>query len=191
MTSAPYWVPLGAAPRTAQVWYGSTPPPSPVDGDEWVFPADATNGVMWRFRYRAASASAYKWEFIGGAPLYGYNAGPNSMTGTNPADLGGPNITAPRSGDYMVTFTADGYVTPGPANLTFGLRRVTSGLGPALDDAVSIRPQTSANDSATSGRTLKATAVPAGEVLSIWGYTTTGTATFRWRGLAVTPIRVS
>jgi len=38
----------------------------PFDGQEILLIVDATNGINWRFRYNSASASAYKWEFIGG-----------------------------------------------------------------------------------------------------------------------------
>jgi hypothetical protein len=39
---------------------------APQDGDEVYYAADATNGVIWHLRYRAASSSSYKWEFVGG-----------------------------------------------------------------------------------------------------------------------------
>ena len=44
-------------------------PSSPVDGDEIVYTANGTLGIRWHFKYRSASASSYKWEFVGGAPL--------------------------------------------------------------------------------------------------------------------------
>jgi len=44
-------------------------PASPVDGQTWDYLADATAGVVWRFRYRAGSTSPYKWECVGGAPI--------------------------------------------------------------------------------------------------------------------------
>jgi len=44
-------------------------PVLPYDGQEIYYIADATNGVIWHLRYRAASASAYKWEFLGGSFL--------------------------------------------------------------------------------------------------------------------------
>ena len=45
-------------------------PASPADAQEIAFLVDAANGIVWRFRYRAASTSPYRWEFTGGAPLY-------------------------------------------------------------------------------------------------------------------------
>src|SRR5262245_9498436 len=90
--------------------YGTTPPASPADGDEWILPADATNGVMWQFRYRAASASAYKWEFIGGPPLVIYIVTTETTTTTGAwVDLTtvGPAFTAPRGGDYLFAGSVD------------------------------------------------------------------------------------
>ena len=44
-------------------------PTTPYEGQEVYYVADATNGVMWRFRYRGASPSPYKWEFVGGSDI--------------------------------------------------------------------------------------------------------------------------
>src|SRR4051812_22380129 len=56
-------------------------PVSPVDGQEVYYVADATNGVLWHLRYNAASASAYKWEFVGGSPLESSSASNAQTTG--------------------------------------------------------------------------------------------------------------
>jgi hypothetical protein len=84
--------------------YGTTPPASPVDGDEWILPVDTTNGIMWRFRYRAASASAYKWEFIGGPALRADVPGNDTSTANTGAYIDtttvGPRVNVPRAGDY-------------------------------------------------------------------------------------------
>lgn len=47
-------------------------PSSPYDGQEIIYVADATNGIVWRFRYRAASGAGTKWEFVGGTALTAY-----------------------------------------------------------------------------------------------------------------------
>jgi hypothetical protein len=87
--------------------YGTTPPASPNDGDEWYLPADATNGVIWAFRYRSASASAYKWEFVGGAPMAAGPSGSMTIATGTPTDLtGGPTVTLPRAGDYVIDLGA-------------------------------------------------------------------------------------
>lgn len=81
-------------------------PGSPVDGQEIYYAADAANGVLWRLRYNAGSASAYKWEFLGGPPLSA------SITTSETAPVGafgnmatvGPTVSVPAGigGDYDV-----------------------------------------------------------------------------------------
>ena len=49
--------------------YNTSLPTSPVDGQEAILVDSVTNPTyIWHFRYNAGSTSAYKWEFIGGAP---------------------------------------------------------------------------------------------------------------------------
>ena len=76
-------------------------PASPVDGQEIRFLADAANGIVWTLRYRAASSSAYKWEFVGGSELSSEAAGHVEATASF-ASLGGPSIVVPLAGDYMI-----------------------------------------------------------------------------------------
>ena len=88
--------------------------PSPqYDGQEIVYVADAANGVLWRLRYNAGSASAYKWEFVGGSALRQYVAAATGAIGVTGYAVmgGGPVLTLPLSGDYDVAFGAFGGVT--------------------------------------------------------------------------------
>ena len=83
-------------------------PVAPVDGQVINYLADATNGVVWRLRYRSISSSTYKWEFIGGEPLRADVTTMEQLTATAStwADLAtvGPTITLPLAGDYDVSF---------------------------------------------------------------------------------------
>lgn len=87
-------------------------PGAPVDGQEIYFRADDPNGVVWHLRYRAASASAFKWEVIGGTPLV------NAIATQEAAPVGGygalttpgPIVTLPLAGDYMVGLGFEGQV---------------------------------------------------------------------------------
>lgn len=83
----------------------SSLPVSPVDGQEIYFQADGTNGIIWHLRYRAASASAYKWEFVGGADLATPVLGA-IVVGTSTVALSGQTITAPLAGEYRLEFGA-------------------------------------------------------------------------------------
>lgn len=81
-------------------------PGSPADGQEVYFQADATNGIYWHLRYRSGSASAYKWEFVGGAPLAVESLAISTVVGAVPNIWGVQttqlNVTLPLAGDYDV-----------------------------------------------------------------------------------------
>lgn len=76
-----------------------------IDGQECYF-APGTTGEVWHLRYSAASASTYKWEFIGGSPTYtDTGAGVASTGAGTPANVAqnfGPTHGIPLAGDYMV-----------------------------------------------------------------------------------------
>jgi hypothetical protein len=183
--STAYWVPLGAAPVTQPtVTYGTTPPASPNDGDLWIFPADATNGVMWQFRYRAASASAYKWEFVGGSSVYAAVETAEATTSTTPANLAtvGPSITAPRAGEYLLTVAvAIGAASAG----AYAMGMLKVGAAAAIQ-AVG-NPNVGYLDVCS---VMKVTAAAA-DVLLLQYQTSLGTANFARRRLALVPARVS
>lgn len=81
-------------------------PSAPFDGQVIYFQSEAMAalGVVWQLRYRAASASAYKWEYVGGAGLHEYTTGGEKavVVGTWNLIPGGPTITLPLAGDYDV-----------------------------------------------------------------------------------------
>jgi len=106
--------------------YETSLPGSPVDGQEIYYAADATNGVIWHLRYRSGGGT-YKWEFVGGSPLYqtgldrsvtnqtafatvGQNA---STTGSLPTDP--ISVTLPLAGEYLVEQNATLFVAVGTA----------------------------------------------------------------------------
>lgn len=85
-------------------------PTSPMNAQEVYYLADAANGVIWHLRYRVDSASAYKWEVVGGPPMFATvetaegHPGPNGQwvnLATN-----GPGIVLPLAGDYLITYGA-------------------------------------------------------------------------------------
>ena len=79
-------------------------PANPVDGQETYYLASAADGVVWHLRYRAASASPYKWEFVGGGALaVAPIGGIVSTASTTWVDLApSPSIVLPLAGDYEV-----------------------------------------------------------------------------------------
>jgi hypothetical protein len=88
-------------------------PGSPVDGQVVYYQSSAmaTAGVVWAFKYRAGSASTYKWEFIGGRSLRNEVATDQSTGSTTYTDLAtnGPDVTTPLAGDYRLRWGFYGY----------------------------------------------------------------------------------
>lgn len=87
----------------------STLPSNPTDGQEVLLAqTNAGDTVVWHLRYNAGASSQYKWEFLGGAPLYSQDPndrtyGPNfSSTGLNYT----PSVTLDRAGEYSLRFGA-------------------------------------------------------------------------------------
>lgn len=83
---------------------GGALPGSPTNGQEVYYVADDTNGVVWHFIYRSASASSFKWEFVGGSPLRATGTG-GTITSTTYQTTNAPSITLPAlGGDYDFDF---------------------------------------------------------------------------------------
>jgi hypothetical protein len=164
----------------------TTPPGSPADGDIWYFPADATNGVIWQFRYNAGSASAYKWEFVGGSQLVGFVATEEGTTSTTYVALAtaGPSVTLPRAGDYRVEANNFGYNPVGGSTAQMGvyLNGTTTGVS-TMSTALSY---------SHVYRSFAVLGVTAGCVLSVLYRTVgSGQSNFGDRTLLVRPIRIS
>src|SRR5215471_2162916 len=97
-----HWISLPYANIPSAPTYGTTLPASPADGQEAVLVDSVTNPTyQWRFRYNAGSTSAYKWEFVGGAPK---SVGPGNMqvSVTTATVITGMTWTIVRSGEYRV-----------------------------------------------------------------------------------------
>jgi hypothetical protein len=182
----------GHVPAAQQAYYGTVPPPGPQDGDEWIFPADATAGVMWRFRYNAVSASAYKWEFVGGADWISTIVGNETSTvRATWFDLAtvGPRIFVPRAGDYLFTFSITASDTLGGAQIGGGVALTPTGNG---------APQTlnspwGANQNMSVVGMFLATGLTASQEIRLRyvALGAAGTATFVNRTLTARPVRIS
>lgn len=79
---------------------------TPIDGMEVIYQVDTTSGVNWHLRYNAGSASAYKWEFVGGSPIHVTHAGTNSGAGSGVWSDNADLVTLNRSGEYFITLHA-------------------------------------------------------------------------------------
>ncbi len=176
---------------------GTSLPASPVDGQEYDFIVNATAGVVWRFRYRAASASTYKWEFIGGPPLYSEVATNQAVESPSPtyADLAtvGPEVTLPLPGDYDIEI---GMSTEGRYNGTALMSYAIGATAAKDEDAVvygSGQASSEAGDVAASMvRSKRKTGLTAETLTAKYCYSKGGSGAIQLenRFMRVTPVRV-
>jgi hypothetical protein len=176
------WIALGVELVTAL-------PTAPYNGQVIDYLADATNGVIWRLRYRAASTSAYKWEFVGGQDLFsriGPAEGTASGTYTDLATVG-PDITVPLAGDYRVAVGAS------PFQSTVG-QEAWVGLSVAGTTVDLLRATQQAISNANMGNLSSEAVQPAVAAASLlrmkYHSTGGGTASFASRWLRARPVRV-
>jgi hypothetical protein len=169
---------------------GAAPPANPATGDLWLLPADAANGVNWVFRYNAGSASASKWEFVGGPPVVVDIETQEATASLVYVDLAtvGPSFTIPRAGDYLVEF---GFFASNNTALDGFLAAPKIGAAATADadDAGGI--SATANASFYPSRSLVKTFAAADVCKLQYRAFTGGTATFSKRFLKITPRRVS
>lgn len=113
-------VPWAAPPPSPS--YGTTLPASPVNGQEHVLVDSVTAPTyQWRLRFNSQSSSAYKWEFIGGAPSAQYEL---TSVGISPAPTWnptGPLFAIPRAGTYIVDFQLMFYAGALGAYIDYGI----------------------------------------------------------------------
>lgn len=172
---------LGASPAA----YVTALPASPVDGQEIYYAADATNGVIWYLRYRAASSSSYKWEVVGGTSLNVFIVTVESRASTTFGDLAtvGPSITVPLAGDYNLSVSC----LPTPSGST-DIAIMGYDLG-----ATSATTARAARASGTANSVAFDTShagVAASTLIRAKYRNVTGTAFFENRWLEVMPVRV-
>jgi hypothetical protein len=164
-------------------------PSIPVDGQEVLFLADAVNGILQPFRYRAASASGFKWEAIGPSPLHAFStAGGTRAGGTGFGDLTGtgtgPSIVSPYSGEVEIAFGASITNNSPGARTEVG---VQIGATAATSDSAAAGAE-DANAPVSAWRQIKRT-VTAGQTIKLVYNSTASVGTFSERELIVTPVR--
>lgn len=96
------------APRVVTSAMSGGPPSSPVDQDIWIATGVDANGTRWQFQYNAGSASASKWEFIGGATIIVDATPALALTVVSVITaIASASFTASRAGDYETDVLAD------------------------------------------------------------------------------------
>jgi hypothetical protein len=182
---------LGNAVLHRGVARGAAPPGAPTDGDFWLFPVDAANGVNWLFRYNAGSASANKWEALPGVPVLVEDAVFRSVGGPAAyADLtGAPSFTLTRAGDYIIEDGMRAYYSvggPGPSSQYQGIK---IGAAATIDSLVD-NQQAAGERWKNTSRAHRLSAV-AGDLVKLQNKTDGAvTAQFGERWLKILPVRV-
>jgi len=176
-----------ALARLLEVPRVTTLPAAPFDGQAVDFVADDTNGVIWRLRYRTASASNFKWEFVGGAPLMASASVGVAVVG---ATFGGsgPTVVAPLAGDYEVDVRGSINISNAGSSGELKAGSSASNLSTAKDLAINN------NVSSWSPVGVLGVLTNVGAGASIQPYIRSGSAgvtvTMQERRVAVRPVRV-
>ncbi len=168
---------------------GTVFPGTPSDGQEFCYLADATNGVVWRFKWRAGSASSLKWECIGGTPLFNIIATSETRAAATYGALStpGPAIALPFAADWEILIATQ------IANNTAGNDDFMSydigGTGASDNDAIQATAASNGQFLTLSRPTVKTglTAI----TLTAKYKAVNGTGTFANRYMAVMPIRTA
>ncbi len=164
-------------------------PASPTDGLEVYYLADATSGIIWHLRYRAASASAYKWEVLGGTKFYAQNTAGQNITSATPVAVP-PSMTLPLAGDYDFAWGGRIYnqnVQGGNAQMWLGIAGVNQ--TPIADWYQGTAGAATTLAAGNPVQTKRAT-VAAGNVIDMRLSANNGTATSDNRWIEAMPVRV-
>ncbi|HVE80923.1 MAG TPA: hypothetical protein VNA68_02170, partial [Candidatus Dormibacteraeota bacterium] len=172
----------------------TTLPSSPSDGDEVTYQADATNGIYWHLRYRAGSASAYKWEFLGGSELYSSVATAESTQSATFVALAtaGPSIALPLPGDYEIglgaTISQDS--ANSPAVMSFDIGATAASDGDSIWEFYSVRTDGTPGPIRNANVLLRKTGLSAVTLTAKYHSTSNANSTFSQRTMRARPIRV-
>jgi hypothetical protein len=167
---------------------------APVQDDRVTLQVDAANGIYWELYYDAASASPYKWCYLGGPPLFA-EVLTNEGTANDSAwrALTTPlTLTIPRNGDYDITVGA--FVNPnGGQNIISNASYAIGATAPNVDDGIQAQYVNAATEKGpTSSRTRRKPGLVAATVIAAQyqgGGSTTSTFADRW--LSIVPVRIS
>jgi len=172
--------------------YGTSFPASPADGAEFVLVDSITNpSYQWRFRYNAGSTSAYKWEFIGGAPWEKESGTEDAGSAAVWTVDGRTQLVIPRAGDYLVSFTCTIIQRGSVGGTVFVAYDLTTWSGnPAHPWTASQMPVT-AGQYQPGALQRKFTGLAAGVTISGYWFTGSGAGPYNIfdRAVTLTPVR--
>lgn len=169
---------------------GTSLPGSPVDGQQYYYIADDTNGIEWHLIY---DASQGKWRKVGGAPLTAVVDTSESAASTSGfADLTtvGPSVTAPLAGSYIVS-VGSRIGGAGANNYDTYMSFAVGGTGAATaDSAISGYRSGSLGPAISSVWTERVKTLAASDLIKA-KYSSTSSITAGTRWISIDPIYVS
>jgi len=175
----PQGLPAPTVPRV------TTLPASPKEGDEVFFVAD--NGVLWHLRFHVPQAPiTYKWEFVGGAAVSKLITTAEGTASTTYADLTtvGPDLTLLLPGIYDVRI---GTIAANPVASDSAMSLRIAGATPSDNDAIWAE-HAKAGQPAFGDRTMRREITTANTLVRAQYRATTGTSTFSYRSLTISPV---
>lgn len=138
-------------PEKSKIMEVTSLPVNPYNGMEIDYIADAEDNIIWRLRYRAAIIDAYKWVFMGGAPLYDEmdsSVALNTTGAFTDYSDSGPQIVLPYAGNYFCSW--GGRVSHSGSGQGVQIALAATGLTPSgAGDPMFVQPA-AANSSAAS-----------------------------------------
>lgn len=166
----------------------SSLPVGPADGQEIYYLADAAAGVVWHLRYRSASGSTYKWEFVGGSPIVKPSTASDNTTSTSFVNAtNGPSVTPPLAGEYLLEASFVGNHSAAGGGIQYGVSQGGVDLGKPAVIAVSAQ---AGQNMAITGLQAEPQALTATAITSRIKANNAGTATFSFKAIKLTPVRV-
>lgn len=178
--------PIGAN-QLASGQAGTTFPNPAINGQEYYYVADSTNGVVWHFKYRTTSG---KWECVGGPPLFAeVTTGETTASATYVAlTTAGPSIAIPLAGDYDVEIGAR--IASDSANQGGRMSYDIGGTGAVDADNVFNIMGTGVSGGSLA-RVRRKTGLTAVTLTAKYRTTGLGICTFESRWMRVTPVRLA
>jgi hypothetical protein len=143
---------------------------------------------QWRFRYNAGSSSAYKWEFVGGAPWTTSSESSTTVTSVGFADFASVlSLTTPLAGDWICGASA-GFMQ----QVTGSAREIYTSVYADGQEVYAVDLLTVPSGNGMSGgREHRFNALAASSVVKMRGGSSSGLMTVNNREVSLLPVRVA
>lgn len=167
----------------------SLPVAPTLDDEVYLKVGSGDTAVLWHMKYDSAITDAYKWRFLGGAPLYSFMATSENRNSGTYAELSAlPAVTLPGIGVYDFTHGFDSTI----GGTSYGIQNIkTNGSNPGNDlDGASYKPVGSDSNGAVMMNFQRTVPSIGTSALAVAVYRTGFSTNFFNRWLSVFPVRL-